>query len=294
MIRRRFRAMNTDIEILVDRGPDAAAERLLERAEHEFHRYEQTFSRFRPDSELSRLNRLGRLRPSPQMAEVVRLALDARETSGGRFDPTIHDALVTAGYGRSFDEMAGREHPSQAARAPVATGGRVRLDGITGEIVMSRGVRLDLGGIVKGYVAERVRDLVGAIGPCLVNAGGDIAVGGIPSAGTWNVGLTLGDGSTITVGLAGGGLATSGRDRRRWIADGREAHHLIDPATGEPAVTDLLRVTAIAGSAVDAEVLAKSLLIVGRAAATAEAEARGIPCVLVDDEGGTTLAGGLA
>ena len=78
------------------------------------------------------------------------------------------------------------------------------------------------------------------------------------------------------------------------MVDSREAHHIIDPVTSAPAQTDLLRVTAVAPSAVDAEVLAKSLLICGRTEATRQANDAGVPCVLVDENGKTVLAGGLA
>ena len=285
--------MNTDVEILVERQRDDLVHDLLRRAREQFEHLEQTFSRFRPTSELSRLNRVGRLRPSPQMAEVVRLALAARARTGGRFDPTVHDALVNAGYATSFDDLSGGIAPAPEGDPPPC-GGRVEIDAATGEITLERGVHLDLGGIAKGFAVDRVRDLVGEAGPCLVNAGGDIAIGETPEDGAWNVGVERADGTTITIGLVRGGLATSGRDRRRWRTEAGEAHHIIDPGTSRPTGTDLLRVTAFGSSAVDAEVLAKSLLIAGRDDAIREADEQGIPCVLVDATGGTTLAGGLS
>ena len=285
--------MNTDVEILVEGQRDDRVDELLQQARQQFEHLEQTFSRFRPTSELSRLNRVGRLRPSPQMAEVVRLALAARARTGGRFDPTIHDALVSAGYATSFDDLIGGIVPVPEDDPPPCGGG-VQIDPVTGEITLKHGVHLDLGGIAKGFAVDRVRDLVGEAGPCLVNAGGDIAIGEVPADGEWSVGVERGDGTTITIGLVRGGLATSGRDRRRWHTEAGEAHHIIDPATSRPSDTDLLRVTAVGSSAVDAEVLAKSLLIAGRDDAIRKADEQGIPCILVDATGRTTLAGGLA
>lgn len=285
--------MNTDVEILVERQRDDRVDDLLERAREWFEHLERVFSRFRPTSELSRLNRVGRLRPSPQMAEVVRLALAARTRTGGRFDPTVHDALVDAGYATSFDELPGGIVPAPGGD-PSPCGGGIRIDPETGEITLERGFRLDLGGIAKGFAVDRVLELVRAAGPCLVNAGGDIAIGDAPADGGWNVGVERGDGTTITIGLVRGALATSGRDRRRWQTAAGEAHHIIDPATSRPTDTDLLRVSVIGPSAVDAEVLAKSLLIAGRDGAIREAEEQAIPCVLVDESGETTLAGGLS
>jgi thiamine biosynthesis lipoprotein len=169
----------------------------------------------------------------------------------------------------------------QIARAPTA--GSVWLH--DGRIELEPGVRLDLGGIGKGYAAERAAEILAVAGPCLVNAGGDIAVRG----GSWPVGV-----ESMTLELTVGGLATSGRDRRRWRRAGRELHHLIDPTTGRPAETDLLRVTVLAADAVDAEVAAKALFLVGSERAAAEADAEETPAVLVIEDGRTVLAGGLA
>jgi thiamine biosynthesis lipoprotein len=150
-------------------------------------------------------------------------------------------------------------------------------------------VRLDLGGIGKGYAAERAADLLATAGPCLVNAGGDIATRG----GSWPVGVETG-GEPLTLELSGAALATSGRDRRRWKRNGRELHHLIDPLTGEPAKSDVLRVTVVADDAVEAEVRAKSLFLAGARRARAEADAAGMPTIVVMDDERTFLAGGLA
>jgi FAD:protein FMN transferase len=272
MQRRSFRAMGTEIELLVDARD---ADRALAAAHAEFQRLETVLSRFRPDSELTELNRRGRLEAGHDLRRVVELALEARERTGGRFDPTIHDALLAAGYDRTFADVCDGE-----LGEPKPGGGEVRVVGRW--IVLAAGVRLDLGGIGKGYTAERTAELLATAGPCLVNAGGDIAVRG----GSWPVGV-----EDVTLELTRGGLATSGRDRRRWRRGGREMHHLIDPRTGTPAETDLLRVTAVGSDAVDAEVLAKALFLAG----FDEAVRAGVPAILVAAAGGRpALVGGLS
>ena len=282
MQRRTFRAMGTDIELLVDaENADAA----LDAAEQEFHRLEALLSRFIDDSELSRLNRDGSIDAGPDLLRVVTLALDARRYTGGRFDPTVHDAVVAAGYDRSFEHVPPDGERRAAPPAPGA--GRVLVDG--SRIQLEAGVRLDLGGIGKGYAAERAAELLATAGPCLVNAGGDVATRG----GSWPVGVETG-GELLTLELSGAALATSGRDRRHWRRNGRELHHLIDPLTGEPAESDVLRVTVVADDAVAAEVRAKSLFLAGARRATAEADAAGVPAVVITDDGRTLLAGGLA
>ena len=253
MMRRSFRAMGTDVELLLDAEPGERVEEALDDAEAEFERLEQLLSRFREDSELSQLNRDGRVSSaSPDLVRVVELAVDARDASGGLFDPTVHDAVVAAGYDRTFDAMA----PDGAASADESHrgGGGVRVDGST--ITLDEGIHLDLGGIGKGYAADRVADGLASVGPCLVNAGGDLAVRG----GAWPVGVT----DDLTLELTRGGMATSGRDRRRWRRGGEELHHLIDPSTGRPAVDAPIRVTVVAGSATAAEVAAKTSSSAGR------------------------------
>jgi thiamine biosynthesis lipoprotein len=275
MLKRTFRGMGTDIELLLDAEPGARAVGALDRAEAEFERLEQVMSRFRDDSELSRLNRDGMITgASPDLVRIVRLALEARETTAGRFDPTVHDAVVTAGYDRSFDDLAPDAIESAVAERP-RCGGRVLITGLT--IELQPGFRLDLGGIGKGYAADRVAELLAVAGPCLVNAGGDLAVRG----GSWPVGVT----DELTLELTRGGLATSGHDRRNWIRNGESRHHLIDPATGLPAADTPIRVTVVAGSAAEAEVAAKSAFLGGTV---------DLPRVTVTASGDTVLEGGLA
>jgi thiamine biosynthesis lipoprotein len=281
MERRVFRAMGTEMELLVDAHAAAGA---LAAAENEFHRLEALLSRFRHDSELSRLNRDGAIDAGPDLLRVTALALDARERTAGRFDPTVHDALVAAGYDRSFANLD-LDNDDRCGE-PCPAGGGVLVEGT--RISLEPGVHLDLGGIGKGYAAERAAELLAPAGPCLVNAGGDVATRG----GAWPVGVETTT-APVTLELRGGALATSGRDRRRWRRGGRELHHLIDPRTGAPAETDLVRVTVVAADAVDAEVAAKALFLAGAAAARVEADEVGIGAVLVTERE-TVLAGGLA
>jgi FAD:protein FMN transferase len=288
MERHVFQAMGTEVEIILDAEPGPEAVLALAGAEMEFERLEQIFSRFRPDSELSQLNEEGGIEASDELLDVVAAALEARRRTGGRFDPTVHDALVAAGYDRSFELLDGTH---AGLRPPIhAVGGAVDIRG--NRIELAPDVRLDLGGIAKGYAADHVAAGCAPLGACLVNAGGDIATAGGESSHRWAVGVETHDGS-LTLALGRGGLATSGSDRRRWETAEGEAHHLIDPATGRPADSDLLRVTVVAGSSVEAEVAAKALFLAGEAEAAQEADAASIPAVLVTLAGRTRLVGGL-
>jgi thiamine biosynthesis lipoprotein len=283
MERREFRAMGTTVELLLERPAGQTAERALAAAEAEFARLERILSRFDPGSELSALNRAGELRAGPDLRRVVELALDARARSGGRFDPTVHDAVVGAGYDRSFELL---ETDCQAVSKPARCGGRIELE--HEKIRLEPGFRLDFGGIGKGYAVDRAAEILGTAGPCLVNAGGDLTVRGR----AWPVGLKTG-GEQLTLLLERGAIATSGTERRRWRRGGLLRHHLIDPATGEPSASDLRRVTVVADTAVEADVLAKTLLLAGCDGAAAEADAARTPCLLIREDGAEIRAGGL-
>jgi FAD:protein FMN transferase len=126
---------------------------------------------------------------------------------------------------------------------------------------------LDFGGIAKGWCADQALKRLQAEGPVLVNAGGDIAING-PRADSspWQIGIAdpFHPGEEIeTLFLNACGVATSGKDRRRWTRNGILRHHIIDPFTGQPAETDLLTVTVIAPNVMDAEAVAKAAFMLG-------------------------------
>lgn len=286
MVTHEFRAMGTRFAFVVDSpagdaaGPIADAERVV-------HRLEARLSRFRPDSELSRLNRAGRARVGDDLRAVTRLALDARDDTGGRFDPTVGVAVVAAGYDRSFDELAADVGPTAP---PVRHDRCVVVDDALETITLGAQVALDLGGIAKGYAAEMAAAVLHDAGPCLVNAGGDIATRGTPASGAWTVGVPTADGE-VTVGLQGGAMATSGRDRRVWLSAGAARHHIIDPRTDHPAQSDVVRLTVVGQDAVEAETLATALFMVGGDAAIDEARSLGVPLIVVTEAGHTLTTG---
>jgi thiamine biosynthesis lipoprotein len=283
-----FAAMGTRVEALLEAPHSGAAQAALARVRGEFERLEGIFSRFRRHSELSRLNEAGSIEAGPDLRAVVELALAARERTAGRFDPTLHHALVAAGYDRTFDELdehsVARPAPDPRNAREVAVRGR--------RIELGPGVRLDLGGIVKGYAADRCAQRLAPLGPCLVNAGGDLAVAGTRSVGPWPVAVDV-PGARLTLAVASGGLATTGRDRRRWRQHGEERHHVIDPATCRPAEGSPLTVTVAGPTATDAEVAAKSIFLAGERAER-EAELLGTPAVIARADGRLRLVGGLA
>jgi thiamine biosynthesis lipoprotein len=234
---------------------------------------ELVLSRFRPDSELSVLNADPRPRvpASPLLRRAVAAARWAAERSGGLVDATLLGELERAGYVESFDptnradiDVALASAPPRRPAAPAArrVANRIGLDE-EGRVVRAPGVRLDPGGIAKGMAADLAAAWLPADVRYAVSCGGDLAVGGEQP---WDVAVrsARSEAEVHHLRVRSGGVATSGIGARIWQReDGRYAHHVIDPATGRPAWTGLVAVTAVAGNALDAEVLAKTALLSG-------------------------------
>ncbi len=289
MLTERFRGMGTSMELLLDVPESPAAREALAAARGEIERLEGLLSRFRSDSELSRLNRERRMRIGPDLARVLAQGLRLRRRTGGRFDPTVGRAVVAAGYDRSFEDLG--DDPRPVGR-PVVGGGVVVLDTGWGWAALGPGVDLDLGAIAKGDAADRACAILSEAGPCLVNAGGDLVASGPRAEGAWPVGLQT-PGGELVLNLERGALATSGTDRRRWERGGRTFHHAIEPRLGRSAPTDLVRATAVAATGAEADALATALLVAGALEAGRLADAWGVPAALVAESGELTLVGGL-
>jgi thiamine biosynthesis lipoprotein len=288
------RVMGTELHVL-GLGADAAA---LDGVRRRLEALEARWSRFRPDSEVSRLNH-GTGEPvavSPDTRLLVRRAVQAWHDTLGRFDPTVLPAMEAAGYDRTFTALT----PPDAS-APAATDGVGPSRGLAGVVVDDRdgtvrlpsGTRFDPGAIGKGLAAdlaatEAVAD--GTVDGILVNVGGDLRVAGEAPHPGW--GITLDEPEGALVGLAAGALATSTIGRRRWQrADGTTAHHVIDPATGAPATTAARTVTVVAGEAWRAETLATALLLDGDDAADLVAVRGGTGLIIGHDGVVTELHG---
>jgi thiamine biosynthesis lipoprotein len=268
MILKTFRAMGCRIQILLDRAEDALESR-LEPVPQWFEEWESVLSRFRTESELSRLNgsekRIRRV--GPILGAVLGDSLRAAKLTGGLVTPLVHDALLAAGYDRPFDEMADGIRNSGTPNFPVPDWHAIRWNRKDSRIRFPDGARLDFGGIAKGWAADRTSAALRRYGPALVDAGGDISASGPRADGSpWPVGVAnpfFAEAPLLTLALAKGGVATSGRDIRKWNSGGGLRHHIIDPRTGEPAQTDVITATVIAPDARRAEAGAKSALILG-------------------------------
>ncbi|MGE3268957.1 MAG: FAD:protein FMN transferase [Chloroflexota bacterium] len=317
-VTREFRAMGCQMAMTVEGNPSAA---LFDAGISFLEQVEATLSRFRPASELSRLNaRAGQwVRISPLLESVLRVAVRAAAATDGMCTPTMLDALVAAGYDRDFGQVAGGLKPAAQAQDHVpggdvtalhhaprhvsarrlragrpAPGGRtawrqIRFSTAGDAVKVPAGVHLDLAGVAKGWSAERVADILAGAGPCLVDAGGDITARGAPTGlPGWAVDVASPLESApdlATVYLRDVGIATSGTDYRRWRFGESVRHHLIDPRTCKPSTTDVLSATVIAPTALQADIHAKVALLLGIRRGLEHLSAQNLAGLLVHRDG---------
>lgn len=236
--------------------PTSAVERL--------HQLERRWSRFLPDSEVSKLNRSGGCPQivSSDTARLIEAMVEAWHLTRGAYDPTLLRSIVEAGYRTSRTDSS--QHSDVGAEVQLR--GRpdeIRLDRTAGVVQLPVGTAIDPGGIGKGLAADIVVEELLAAGAAgaLVEVGGDLAVSGCsPPGDGWTIAVAESSdllSPPVTICLTSGGVATSTTRRRRWTTDGVERHHLIDPATMECSTRSVRTSTVVAGSAAIAEAFAK-------------------------------------
>jgi thiamine biosynthesis lipoprotein len=251
-------------------------------------------SRFRADSEIRAVERAaGRtVAVSPLLGDALDAALRAAELTGGLVDPTVGISLEALGYDRDFALLA---PAGPVEQVPAPGWWRLGWDSRRRELVVPRGVRIDLGATAKAFAADRsARRIADALGcGVLVNLGGDVAAAGPAPDGGWRV--TIADDhremSGPVVTIIDGGLATSGTARRNWRRGPDTVHHLVDPRTGTPAAGGWRTVSVAAASCVDANTASTAAIVLGPGA-PAWLAARGLPARLVAvDAAVRTVAG---
>lgn len=292
-----FRALGTTAVIATtDPACDGAACAAVER---QLDAIDRACSRFRPDSELSRVNRAAgeRVAVSPLLLEALHVALDAARRSGGLVDPTVGRTLRTAGYDSTFRVVAARDGGAFRAAFRAVPGWQiVELDEDAATVRVPAGVELDLGATAKALACDRAAAAAAAVaGGALVGLGGDIAVAGETPAGGWSVRIADNHAAPLdapgpTVALEGGGLATSSTTVRRWQSGAVELHHLVDPRTGRPAESPWRTISVAAKTCVDANVASTSAFMLDDAPGWLETH--GLPARLVTVEGECTVVAG--
>ena len=283
-----FRVFNTDVQVTL---ADWQYGHVLPRVETYFRRFEARFSRFLTDSELSRFNR--RAEPaspvSQEMYDLLVCCRDFHRETGGIFNPLIIDNLEAAGYDTSFERLSSRNRPAKARTAVPPSLDCLELDPRRTIAALPLGLRLDFGGIGKGYAVDQAGSILAESGGFLLDAGGDIyAAGSGPQGEPWRIEVAdpaAPDDSLDAVSLVDQAIATSWTTKRRWRAGDGWAHHLIDPRSGHPTDGRVIGATVIAPDTTQADVFAKCSLILGPEEGPAFLESRAMHGLLVLADG---------
>jgi thiamine biosynthesis lipoprotein len=267
-----FRAMNTDI-VLAAEGGEVDLSAWFERVRTFIFAQERRLTRFSENSELMRLNASAGnwFEASETLFEIIRQSIRMHAETGGLFNPAILPALNQAGYDRSFDQLAGASRGDGPSLVPIDVPRleEIDLDPPARRIRLPAGMKIDLGGIAKGWIAERAAWLMAAqTDACAVSAGGDMFVVGHPAEEPyWRVIVEDPRDSQRALAVLRvspeTAVATSSVTRRTWLRDGVTHHHLIDPRTAKPAQSNWLSVTVVAERMTLAEAFAKALLLAG-------------------------------
>jgi FAD:protein FMN transferase len=267
-----FRALGTTTVVAAHGRhlPSAVAE-----VEAELEAIDLACSRFREDSDLSRVNTAGGAwtRVSALLVEAVDVALRAAEITDGLVDPLLGGVMLRLGYDRDFgDPPFDGEAVMPASRIWKRSWRDVELRHDRSEIRIPPDVHLDLGSSAKAFAADRAADraswVIGA--PVMVSIGGDVALAGTAPERGWPVGIADDHEAAPEIGetieITGGGLATSSTTVRRWSRGGSRLHHIVDPRTGLPA-TEVWRTASVcAGSCVDANTASTAAIVLGELA----------------------------
>jgi thiamine biosynthesis lipoprotein len=264
---------------------------------------DMAYSRFREDSELSRLNASpGRtVRVSPLLATAIDAAQRAARLTDGAVDPTIGSAIRVAGYDDDFSRIVGlhpvpqrgREMEPVKLRAWRVPGWQaIRFDRRSRTVRLPAGVELDLGATGKALAADlaaRAAFAAAGTGGLLVSLGGDIATAGTPPAGGWRIHVAEDSGAPPdaegeVICLPAGGVATSSTTVRRWTRGTEGLHHIIDPQTSLPATGPFRTVTVAAATCLDANIASTAAIVRGEAAVDWLISCR-LPARLVENDG---------
>ncbi|MSX01806.1 MAG: hypothetical protein F2813_01445 [Actinobacteria bacterium] len=270
-----FDAMGTGVHVIYGGADPQHAALAISRVQE----LERLWSRFLPDSEVSRINAAGggAVAASPETIDLVEKAVEGWRITGGLFDPTVLGDLVALGYDRTFKDLEALppQAPASDNKASHRSGGReepgVTVDRGGGTVALTSDRGIDSGGIGKGLAADIVATaLVEAGAPgALVNLGGDLRSAGRSPTGGWRVDVDnpfdpLGPPAARFRLEGDTALVTSSSQGRRWRDGDEERHHLLDPASGRPANSDIASVTVIADDGWRAEALSKAAFLSGR------------------------------
>lgn len=282
------RLMGSDLVVSIVMSSADLAQKEYERAKSLGDSYEQRFSRFIPTSELSRLNESGSADVSTEFMNVISTGFDLYRATDGVFNPLVQ--IERLGYDVSFDTFTGTRTINPALYDSRATS--VSIDEITEHITLGTGQKLDVGGFLKGIVAERMAKSIQGADGVIVNIGGDIYTIGKDENGApfgFDVYDPINENVAVVVPITNGAIATSGVYRRNWEADGQKVHHILDATGTKNPQSDLVSATIIAERGHEADAYATVAIVLGSEKAARLLKERGLAYVFITQEGKTIM-----
>jgi FAD:protein FMN transferase len=258
-------------------------------------------SRFREDSELSRLNGMPDREAvvSGLLAKLIASALRGARLTGGAVDPTVGSAIRLAGYNTDFADVPADGMAIELVVSRIPGWQAISFDEAARTVRVPRGVEVDLGATAKALASDLAAAAALAKiggGGVLVSLGGDISVAGEPPAEGWVIQASEDSGAPIdegeeTISIRSGGIATSSTTVRKWTRGGVSLHHIIDPVTGLPSEGPWRTATVVAGTCVDANIASTAAIVMGEAAVK-WLESNRLPARLVDRAGAVLRVAG--
>lgn len=281
--------------------------------------FEKRFSRFLPDNELYILNNSSSLTVSDDMLQMLLTAKIYNEKTQGLFDPTILNALLNEGYTQSmkpniklgnpvYQSISTNSISSSSTVAPISSSSsllglsQVTIEASTKKVTKPKELHLDLGGIGKGYIADKLRDyLLSKYSDFCISIGGDMFVSGRDvemdyefwgieienpfsfSRDTLNM-ATVPNSMPLLL-LSNQAVATSGIYKRYWKKGKLVKNHIIDPRTNTSVDNEIVSVTVLASSVIDADINAKTILILGLESGKKYCDTYKVPAVIVTTSG---------
>ncbi|MFA5107285.1 MAG: FAD:protein FMN transferase [Patescibacteria group bacterium] len=273
------------------------ADRLFDDLQRQIAVFENRFSRFLPDSELSRLNQRAGKRV-PVSRDLIKLILTAQgiwRYTDGLIDSTIGQALVAAGYDAPFELLPYRVETSDRPMAKSEHSfAEVKINRKQKTVFFPADLQFDFGGLGKGYLLDQLRSRVKAkTSNYWLSLGGDMIVSGTDTDGrAWSIGIQdpnkpERDFAYLRLPAGEWNVATSGTTKRRGGQSKKSWHHIIDPRTGQPARTDVIQTTVLAPTAVEADALAKVVLLLGPTAGLKWAARHNLEALIVTKDSRT-------
>lgn len=277
--------MKTDvfIRLISDAHPQHEMAQDIDNSFRMFRAFALRFSRFEAESELSKFNDSEGGGVSVELFSLLKECVRFHTETEGTFDPSILPVLERIGYGGGIGKRGVSQGKSSLEQ--------LIFDRVKQAVYKPRDLLIDLGGIGKGYIVDSIADeLSKKYANGIVDAGGDMRIIGKnrrEGLDYWAIDVENpfdASQSLTTLTLSERAVATSGTNRRRWRYEGQDFHHLIDPLRQTSARMGVAQVTVIASRATEADVFAKTLLLLGLERGQQFAEEKNIPAIFVTED----------